>query len=332
MSVPIEERPALDPQDGIRERFPEYFAEHCDDGEFYNPWSGKMGSNFGDLLKWQFSSNPHKERKRLEQPVAPDQQGLAAFEASDADIKLVWLGHASYLLEIDGLRVLIDPVVGRAGVFVKRFSQDPYQLDELPDIHAVFNTHGHYDHLDKSTLARCAELWPEARFVTPLGQGRYLPRACGDVLELDWWERIDIDGIEGTLVPVQHWHRRGLADQNAALWGGWVFGGRVFHAGDSGYCDVFSLLGELFDLEVAMLPVGAYEPRWFMKPQHMNPEEALQAFRDLGADHLAGMHWGTFDLTDEPLNEGAERIRELADEADLAERVHVPPPGGAILP
>ncbi|MGM0554890.1 MAG: MBL fold metallo-hydrolase [Myxococcota bacterium] len=327
MTAKIEALSLLEPPAELVDRYPDFFADHCEDGEFFNPWTGKTKPPFTDLLKWQFSKNPHKEQKRLEEPVAPTHAGLEEFEASDAAVKMLWLGHASFLVEVDGLRCLIDPVYGKVGAFVKRFSEDPYPLDDLPDVHAILVTHGHYDHLDTQTLRRCAEIWPDAHFLSPLGQGRYFPDACGEVRELDWWDRLEVRGVSVTLVPTQHWHRRGLTDHNKALWGGWVLGDRVLHAGDSGYCEVFSLLGELFDLDIAILPVGAYEPRWFMKPQHMNPEEALQSFHELDADHMVGMHWGTYDLTDEPLNEGARRARELAEDSGLADRVHVPAPG-----
>lgn len=326
----MEELERLEPPPALRQQYGAFFEEHCDDGEFFNPWTGKSKPPFTDLLKWQFSKNPHAGEKRLEKPVAPNHAGLEQFRSSDAEVKALWLGHASFLVEVDGLRCLIDPVCGKVGAFVKRFSEEPYPLDDLPKVHAVLVTHGHYDHLDTQTLRRCADLWPDAHFVAPLGQGRYLPGACGEVRELDWWERVSIGGVSMTLVPMQHWHRRGLTDHNKALWGGWVVGGRVLHAGDSGYCDVFSVLAALFELDLALLPVGAYEPRWFMKPQHMNPDEALQAFEDLGAAQMVGMHWGTYDLTDEPLNQGARRARDLASENGWSARVHVPAPGGFV--
>jgi L-ascorbate metabolism protein UlaG (beta-lactamase superfamily) len=131
-------------------------------------------------------------------------------------------------------------------------------------------------------------------------------------------------------VPMQHWHRRGLRDYNKALWGAWRVGDRVFHCGDTGYCDVFGLLGELFAFDIALMPVGAFEPRWFMKQQHMNPQESMRAFGELGASRFVAMHWGTYDLTDEPLNLGAERIVALAAEEGRARNVFVPPPGGLL--
>jgi L-ascorbate metabolism protein UlaG (beta-lactamase superfamily) len=320
----------IDPPDDLEERYADFFGEHCREGTFFNPWNEREKPPFTDLLKWQLSSNPYRDDKKRESPVSPDRSGLEDFEDSDAELKIVWLGHASFLVEIDELRCLIDPVWGTLGAFVKRFSEEPYQLEELPAIDAVFVTHGHYDHLDTDTLERAARRWPEAVFFAPLGQGDNLPSACEHIVELDWWDRVEVGGVEAALVPMQHWHRRSLFDEDRALWGGWVLGARVLHAGDTGYCEVFEVLGELFELEVAILPVGAYEPRWFMKMQHMNPEEALQAFEDLDAGHMVGMHWGTYDLTDEPLNLGAERAAELADERDVRSRVHLPRPGGMV--
>ena len=316
----------------LRDRYPDFFAPHCDDGEFFNPWRSRDNASFGDMLKWQFSKNPWKGEKKKEEPVEPDRDGLDQFRASDAALKSIWLGHASFLIELDGWKGLVDPVYGTVGAFVKRFGEEPYPIEDLPSVDAVFLTHGHYDHLDVQTLRRVAEVNPDATFLSPLGQARYIPSEAGDVTELDWWERVDFGGIEAHFVPAQHWHRRGVFDQNRALWGGWVFRGSrtAFHCGDSGYCDLFSLLGELYDIDLAFLPAGAYEPRWFMKVQHMNPAEAVQSFRDLRADRFAAMHWGTYDLTDEPLNKGAEVVAEEARTAGVESALRLPRPGGFV--
>lgn len=314
-----------------RARFPDFFAEHRRGSKFFTPWAGGELPGFSDMLRWQFGTNPWRAEKRADEPPEPDREGLDRFLESDVSAGVVWLGQAGFLAVLDGFRFLIDPVYGTVGAFVKRLSAEPFPLDRLPPIDAVFLSHGHYDHLDVQTLRAIAELSPNARFCVPLGQRRYLPTACRDVVELDWWQALDFPGpVEAVFVPAQHWHRRGPFDQNAALWGGWMFRGSrtLFHSGDSGYCGVFELLGTMFDVDLAMLPVGAYEPRWFMKTQHMNPEESLQSFHDLGASRFVAMHWGTYDLTDEPPTLGAREIERLAAEAGVRGQVFVPRPGG----
>ena len=312
-----------------------YFAEHCGGGRFFNPWSQDLRpAGPLELLKWQFSSNPWAEDKRREEPLDSVDNALERFEAM-ASPKALWLGHASFLVDIDGFRALIDPVFGGASMFVPRKVPAPFAVEELPHVDAVLITHGHYDHLDRTTLGRLArEQGAGTTVVTPLGLGGVIPSGFERVVEIDWWTQVDFGGLEVALVPAQHWHRRGAFDTNRALWGGYVLEGShtLYHCGDSGYFGGFEVIGEVFpEIKLAMLPVGAYEPRWFMRPQHMNPEEALQTFDDLGAARFVGMHWGTFDLTDEPLRQGAERLQKLvAEQGRDADRYHLPRPGTTI--
>ncbi|QDG49706.1 MBL fold metallo-hydrolase [Persicimonas caeni] len=311
-----------------------YFAEHCEGGKFFNPWRNVSPGSPIDLLKWQLSSNPWADEKQREEPLQPIPTALDDFAGMPSP-KVLWIGHASFLVELDGFRAVVDPVFGGASAFVPRKAPTPFDVEELPHVDAVLITHGHYDHLDRASLKRlAAEQGSDTTVVVPLGLGSVIPDGFERVVEVDWWTAVDFGGVDATLVPAQHWHRRGLADTNKALWGGWVLQGThtLYHAGDSGYFGGFEVIGEVYpEIELAMLPVGAYEPRWFMRPQHMNPEESLQAFDDLGAAHFAAMHWGTFDLTDEPLRQGAERLQGLVREQERArDRFHVPLPGGSV--
>jgi L-ascorbate metabolism protein UlaG (beta-lactamase superfamily) len=154
------------------------------------------------------------------------------------------------------------------------------------------------------------------------------------VVELNWWQHIDVDGVKVHLVPAQHWHRRGAFDLNKALWGGFVLAGthNVYHSGDTGYFDGFGLIGEVFGtIEAACLPLGAYEPRWFMQAQHMSPEQSLDALNALRAQHFVGMHWGAYDLSDEPLAAGPALVYGEAQRRGLgSDRLHVLHPGGSV--
>jgi L-ascorbate metabolism protein UlaG (beta-lactamase superfamily) len=311
-----------------------YFADHHNGGRFFNPWQSVRPGGAIDLLKWQFGSNPWAAEKRDEAPLEPVRNALQTFDELPSP-KVLWIGHASFLAELDGFRVLIDPVFGGASMFVPRKAPTPFDVDDLPHVDCVLITHGHYDHLDRTSLKRLRDVQgADTTVITPLGLGSAIPEGFERVLEVDWWTAVDFGGVEVTLVPAQHWHRRGLADTNKALWGGYVLRGTqtLYHAGDSGYFGGFRVIGEVFpEIEMTMLPVGAYEPRWFMRPQHMNPEESLDAFDDLGAAQFVAMHWGTFDLTDEPLRQGAERLQRLVGEQERAkERFYVPMPGGCV--
>ncbi len=224
---------------------------------------------------------------------------------------LVWLGHASFLLRLNGRTVAVDPVLSQrilgAG---QRFT--PPGLNRLPALDLLLISHNHYDHLDAPTVRTLPRDTP---VVAPGGLGRWFRcRGFTSVTELDWWESVHISALEVTFVPAHHWSRRGVFDHCATLWGGWVLtapgGLRVYHAGDSAYGPFFAEIGSRYPgIDVAMLPVGAYAPRWFMRNMHMDPAEAVQAARDIRAQVIVPMHWGTFWLSREPAMEPIERTR-----------------------
>jgi L-ascorbate metabolism protein UlaG (beta-lactamase superfamily) len=222
---------------------------------------------------------------------------------------LTWLGHASFLGSLGGHRFLIDPVLSsHAGWLYRRHLPAPMEITQLPEIDVIVVTHNHYDHLDEAVLSFLPSGIPT---IVPEGMGRWMHRrGRSRVIELQWWRHTEVEGLRITLVPALHWSRRGVFDTNRALWGGYVIecsGRTVYHSGDTARFDGFSEIGRRFpDLEAAMLPIGAYDPAWFMEHYHLNPEQAGEAFLDLGARRLIPMHWGTFQLTDEPLCEPIE--------------------------
>jgi N-acyl-phosphatidylethanolamine-hydrolysing phospholipase D len=212
-------------------------------------------------------------------------------------------------------------------------------LAELPPLDGVLLSHGHYDHLDARTVGMLVERFGAALpWYTPLGYGPWLTRrGVSTVVEMDWWQETAISGPAGPVpivcLPVRHWTRRGL-HANRELWSSWAVGeGDVYFGGDSGYCPAFREIGaRLGPFRAALLPIGAYEPRWFMAESHMNPEEAVQAYRDLGAGGaFVGMHWGAFRLTDEdPLEPPTRARRAWAAEGLPAEDLYLPGPGGTV--
>jgi L-ascorbate metabolism protein UlaG (beta-lactamase superfamily) len=185
------------------------------------------------------------------------------------------------------------------------------RIDQLPDVTAVLVTHNHYDHLDAGVYR---SLRDEVAVVAPIGMGRWMRRrGCKRVIELQWWQQTKVGDLQVTLVPACHWSRRGIFDTNSVLWGGYVIEGdghSVYHSGDTAWFEGFGEIGRRFpDLDAAMLPIGGYQPPWFMEHYHLNPEQAGRAYLDLGARHLVPMHWGTLQLTDEPLCEPIDRMR-----------------------
>lgn len=225
---------------------------------------------------------------------------------------LTWIGHATFAIRLGGTLVATDPVWSRriAGT-VPRAAPPGLELERMPQIDLVTVSHNHFDHLDLPTLKR---IGPKATYVVPLGCAPFLRRAgLKEIVELDWWGSHRHGGVEVHLVPAQHWSMRAPWNRNDALWGGFVVksaDGTFYHAGDTGFFSGFAEIGERTGpIDWALLPIGAYDPRWFMAPQHMNPEEAGEAFLALEARTLVAMHWGTFRLTDEPLGEPPERLR-----------------------
>ena len=255
---------------------------------------------------------------------------LAQAEPARANPSVTWVGHATVLLHVGGRYVITDPQFSERASPVsiigpKRVVPASPPIDQLPHIDAVVISHNHYDHLDLDSVAKLAgQKGGSPRFFVPLGLKDWFERrGIGDVVELDWWQKVDYEGLELTFVPVQHWSKRTLLDENLSLWGGWVIRHPTFSfffAGDTGYSMDFTDIGKRFGgFDLAALPIGAYAPRWFMRVQHLDPAEAVRAHRDLGARRSLGIHWGTFyGLTDENLYEPAQRLAQEREKAGLS--------------
>jgi len=297
-------------------------SDHCDGERFFNP-AGDQARPIGDVITWQ---------RTRERSVWPEAVPLTSYppppaQVSPGAIAATFVGHSTFLLRTANTVILTDPMFAtHAGPFgrlgPRRVRPPALSLDSLPIPDIVLVSHNHYDHLQPSSLRRCAQ-GAEPHFITPLGLGSFLRRlTLQNVIELDWWEAADLgDGPTVTCVPAQHFSARTPFDRNRTLWCGFVLEtetGTVYFAGDSGYGPHFKEIGRRCpSIDLALLPIGAYEPRWFMRPVHMNPAEAVQAHVDIGARVSLGMHFGTFQLTDEAIDEPLLALDRALDERDI---------------
>jgi len=273
----------------------------------------------GDIFKWKVlrKSDPRAGDYAELDKIRPGTRDGGAAALAAGDPCACWIGHASWALRIGGKLIVIDPVFSNtlSGV-VKRLVPPAFPLAELPVPDLVLVTHDHRDHLDLPSIAALPD---SATYVVPIGNGERINKP--NTVELDWWQAHTVGGLDITLVPARHWSMRMPWNRNATLWGGYVIRGPegvVYHSGDTATGEHFAEIGQRIGaIDWAMLPIGAYSPRWFMASQHVNPEEALAGFRALGAKHFLAMHWGTFKLTDEPVGEPRKRILDLWAESGL---------------
>ncbi|MEN3794452.1 MBL fold metallo-hydrolase [Fulvimarina sp. MAC3] len=312
-------------------------SDHFDGTCFFNPGEPSTERSLSDVLRWRFKETRAKwPDSVLVDPARPEQTVTGC--------RAVMIGHASVLLQVDGLNILTDPVFSRRVSPVsfagpKRVTPPGIRFEDLPKIDVVLLSHNHYDHCDTASLKRLDDRF-RPRVITALGNDRFLREAVPgiDVTAGDWGDVIDIArGQSVALTRANHWSSRGLRDRRMALWCGFVLktkAATIYFAGDSGYGDgaIFRQIREEHGVpDLALIPIGAYEPRWFMKPQHMNPEEAVSVFEILEAKRALAIHWGTFQLTDEAREEPRERLMKALDERGMPRESFVAvEPGGTL--
>ena len=299
-------------------------SDHFDGEKFFNPEPAHPTRDrkrrvFFSMLRLRLSRNPglwSRWPRHVPNPPQPD---------GAAHPSLTFIGHSTFLLRLPGLTLLTDPI------FSARCSPLPYlgpkrvrapglALETLPRIDVILLSHNHYDHMDLASLRKLRKKFPEVKIVTTLGNTAYLAKKrLFGAIELDWWQSMQIGDTRITATPARHFAARTLWDRNKTLWAGFMLeheGQKIYFAADTGYTKFFTeIRNRLGAPDLALLPIGAYEPRWLMGLVHMNPADAVQAFQDLQAKRAIGMHFGTFQLTAEAID---APLRELAAESRKA--------------
>lgn len=287
------------------------------DGKRFTNYDGVRARGFLDVIKWSFTGDPGEWNDHLKDGSST--YGDAPPDlASEGETRVTYVNHATFLIQTDGLNILTDPIWSmRASPFQwigpKRMRLPGIRFEDLPEIHLVLISHNHYDHLDLNTVKRLNDRF-QPLFVTPLGVSTFLRNhGITNTFELDWWDERQINeevAIAG--VPAQHFSGRGLTDRDKTLWCGYILQtptGNIYFAGDTGYDGFFKKIGYQYaPIDLALIPIGAYRPRWFMSPIHVNPEEAVLIHRDVQSELSIGMHFGTFPMADDGMEEPVEDL------------------------
>lgn len=300
-----------------------YFSSSISFAEerFSNSDGMKNEKSLSEVLKWSWSrEEPKKE-------FIKTNENINLNSLKDREHYALWIGHSTFLINNGDLTILTDPIFSERASPLnfagpKRLIKPVIKIKDLPEVDVITISHNHYDHLDINSLRKIQKKFPNVKILVPKGDLKLLKNYnLNNGFEFLWWEEIIFDNTKFIFTPAQHWSARGLRDRNKSLWGSWFIKNEdknIFHAGDTGYSEDFiEIRNRLGAVDFAMIPIGAYDPQWFMSYSHVNPEEALNIAKDLDAKKSIGMHWGTFILTDEPVLEPRERLNKITNQTNI---------------
>ncbi|MGD6801713.1 MBL fold metallo-hydrolase [Rossellomorea aquimaris] len=277
---------------------------------------------FKELMRWM-KERRAKTKDLVTQIPHIDEKEVDKLQSNRNLNSITWIGHSTFLVQLDGLNILTDPVWARRMGAGKRLTSPGIDLMEMPEIDIVLISHGHYDHLDFATIKK---LKGDPIFYVPHGlRSAFLRRGYKNVIEANWWDSFDEQGVTMHFVPAQHWTKRTVTDTNTSHWGGWVLnpgtsGKSIYFVGDTGYFRGFKDIAEKLLPQIILMPIGAYEPEWFMRDSHINPEDAVKAFAEMNGELFIPMHYGAYRLADDTGPEARERLLAEWERKNMDER------------
>ncbi|EIJ78406.1 hypothetical protein PB1_12629 [Bacillus methanolicus PB1] len=281
----------------------------------------QTSKSFSDMVRWSRERRAKKKDLSVKIPQSA-QKEIEKLQQNRTQMSITWIGHSTFFIQMNGLNILTDPVWAKWMGFQKRLTEPGIPIAELPEIDIVVISHSHYDHLDFGSIRK---LKGSPVFYVPIGlKSAFTRRGYKNVIEANWWDTF----LDGTLsisfVPAQHWTKRLLCDTNTSHWGGWIIENgehSVYFAGDTGYFRGFQEIADRFKIDIVLMPIGAYEPEWFMSVSHINPEDAIKAFLELKGNVFIPMHYGAYRLADDTGPEALERMQKEWDRLMLDKKM-----------
>lgn len=272
-----------------------------------------------DIIRWQKERSENKKDLSAVIEQAPSKE-TEKISTNRSETSITWIGHSTFLIQINGLNILTDPVWAKRMGFQNRLTEPGITLRELPAIDVVFISHGHYDHLDFATIRR---LKGNPTYFVPIGlSSKFKIRGYKKVIEAEWFDSFVLEGMTFSFVPAQHWTKRTLTDTNTSHWGGWIIESEhhaIYFVGDTGYFRGFQDIAKRFTIDTVLMPIGAYEPEWFMKESHLTPEDAVKGFLEIAGTTFIPMHYGAYHLADDTGPEAIERLEAEWKKLQLGE-------------
>ncbi|MED3562989.1 MBL fold metallo-hydrolase [Bacillus xiapuensis] len=273
--------------------------------------------SFNDMMRWMKERRSKIKDLTVQIPQSPTKQIKELME-NKSRTSFTWIGHSAFLIQMNGVNILTDPVWAKRMGVQKRLTAPGIPLEDMPEIDIVVISHGHYDHLDFPTLKK---LKGNPFYFIPIGLGAsFCKKGFQRVKEMNWWESTEFMGLTLHFVPAQHWTRRTLSDINTSHWGGWIFQNEHethYFVGDTGYFRGFMEVGSRFDIDTVLMPIGAYEPEWFMAVSHISPEDSVKAYLELKAKRFIPMHYGAYRLADDTGPEALERLLKAWEVSEM---------------